>query len=452
MKLMGRLFGTDGVRGVANKELTGELAYQLGRAGGFYLSRNYRGQGKAVMLIGKDTRVSGDMLESALVAGMTSVGIDVIRLGIIPTPGVAYLTGKLDVQGGVMISASHNPIADNGIKFFNQSGCKLTDQSEDEIEELIFQRYQELPNPTHQNVGMADDNPQLVEQYIDYLLSTVKTDFSGLKIVLDCANGAAYRVAPAVLEGLKAELTVINNHPDGNKINVDCGSTHPGNLQEKVTSLGADLGIAHDGDADRIVMVDGEGQVLDGDAVMAICALDLLKKGELKDHTLVTTAYSNLGLKEVLEKAGGRLVITDNGDRYVLQEMLAHDYNLGGEKSGHIIFLDYNRTGDGVLTALKLVEIVKTSGQSLNKLAQVMKPWPQRLANVRVQVKEGWSENNLIGQAIQQVEEKLGEDGRVFVRASGTEPMIRVMLEGKDEKLLAALEEQLVAVITAELN
>ncbi len=452
MKLMGRLFGTDGVRGVANKELTGELAYQLGRAGGFYLSRNYRGQGKAVMLIGKDTRVSGDMLESALVAGMTSVGIDVIRLGIIPTPGVAYLTGKLDVQGGVMISASHNPIADNGIKFFNQSGCKLTDQSEDEIEELIFKRYQELPNPTHQNVGMADDNPQLVEQYIDYLLSTVKTDFSGLKIVLDCANGAAYRVAPAVLEGLKAELTVINNHPDGNKINVDCGSTHPGNLQEKVTSLGADLGIAHDGDADRIVMVDGEGQVLDGDAVMAICALDLLKRGELKDHTLVTTAYSNLGLKEALEKAGGRLVITDNGDRYVLQEMLAHDYNLGGEKSGHIIFLDYNRTGDGVLTALKLVEIVKTSGQSLNKLAQVMKPWPQRLANVRVQVKEGWSENNLIGQAIQQAEEKLGEDGRVFVRASGTEPMIRVMLEGKDEKLLVALEEQLVAVITAELN
>lgn len=452
MSILGRLFGTDGVRGIANKELTGELAYKLGRAGGYYLSKDHQGEEKPLMLIGKDTRVSGDMLEAALVAGMTSAGIDVIRLGIIPTPGVAYLTGKLDVAGGVMISASHNPIADNGIKFFDKNGYKLTDEMEDEIEELIFNRYDEIPAPTHTLIGIVDSNKNLVREYIDYLVKTVEQDFSGLKIVLDCANGAAYQVAPEVLKILGSELIVINNHPDGEKINVDCGSTHPEIIRERVLRERADLGIAHDGDADRVIVVDDQGEIIDGDKIMAICALDLLKRGKLKGRTLVTTAYSNLGLREAIESAGGKIAITANGDRYVLKEMLANSYNLGGEKSGHIIFLDYNKTGDGVLTAIQLVEIVKRTGKSLSQLASVMKPWPQRLANVEVKFKDKFKENDKIKETIVRTEERLGDDGRVFVRPSGTEPVIRVMLEGRREELLEELERELVNIIKEELN
>ncbi|MFW6034944.1 MAG: phosphoglucosamine mutase [Halothermotrichaceae bacterium] len=449
---MGELFGTDGVRGVANKELTGEIAYKVGRAGGYYLISDYEGEEKPIMLIGKDTRLSGDLLESALVAGMTSVGINVIKLGIIPTPGVSYLTGKLDVQGGIMISASHNPIADNGIKLFDSNGFKLSDESEDEIEDLNFNKYDELPFPTHTDIGNAEQDEKLVNSYIDYLISTVEGDFKGLKVVLDCANGAAYEVAPTVLEKLGAELIVVNNHPVGHKINLNCGSTHPEVIQELVDQHQADLGISHDGDADRIIMVDEKGNLVDGDKIMAVMSLNLLEENKLEEKTLVTTAYSNLGLKEVIEKSGGKLTIAANGDRYVLQRMLQNGYNLGGEKSGHIIYLDYNNTGDGVLTAIQMIAIVKKSGKKLSQLASVMKPWPQRLANVEVVYKGQLESNRKISDMIEKAEKKLGDDGRVFVRASGTEPVIRVMLEGKNEELLEEIENKLVSIIKKELN
>ncbi len=448
---MGKLFGTDGVRGVANKELTGELAYKLGRSGGYYLSKKFQGERKPVMLIGKDTRVSGDMLESALVAGMTSAGIDVIKLGIIPTPGVSYLANILDVEGAVMISASHNPIADNGIKFFTGEGFKLTDEMEDDIEDLIYNTYQSIPSPTSTDIGNAEDVDEFVQKYIEYLITTVESDLSGLKIVLDCANGAAYRVAPEVLERLGADVIIVNNQADGNKINYNCGSTHPEIIQELVLKEEADLGIAHDGDADRIIMVDEKGKIVNGDKIMAICALDLMKKGKLKGCTLVTTAYSNLGLHEIIEKNGGKISVTNNGDRYVLKEMLENGYNLGGEQSGHIIFLDYNKTGDGVLTAIQTAAIVKNSGMKISELADVMKPWPQRLANIEVQDK-AWEDKKNIQSLIKMAEQELGEDGRIFVRASGTEPVIRVMLEGKDDTTLEKLEEEIVDVISRELS
>ncbi|MFP4661180.1 MAG: phosphoglucosamine mutase [Halanaerobiales bacterium] len=448
---MDRIFGTDGVRGVANKELTGELAYKLGRAGGYFLTKSVEGSRKPVMLIGKDTRVSGDMLEAALVAGMTSVGIDVIKLGIIPTPGVSYLTSMLAVEGAVMISASHNPIADNGIKFFTGKGYKLTDDMEDAIEELIFNSFSSIPSPTSTDIGNAEDDQGFIDKYIDYLVTTVDCNFSGLKIVLDCANGAAYRVAPSVLEKLGAEIITVNNHPEGDKINYNCGSTHPEVIRELVLENNADLGIAHDGDADRVIMVDENGKIVDGDRIMAICALDLMQRGNLKGETLVTTAYSNLGLHEAIKNHGGEISITSNGDRYVLQEMMQNGYNLGGEQSGHIIFLDYNKTGDGVLTAIQTVAIVKRSGKSIGELAEVMKAWPQRLANVLVENKN-WGENFSIQEAIKKAETELGADGRIFVRASGTEPVIRVMLEGKNEDLLIKLEKELVDIIENELN
>ncbi|MFW5972031.1 MAG: phosphoglucosamine mutase [Bacillota bacterium] len=449
---MGSLFGTDGVRGLANEEVTGELAYKLGRCGGYYLSREYKNEGKPVMLIGKDTRVSGDMLEAALVAGMTSAGIDVIKLGIIPTPGVSYLTSIMDVDGAVMISASHNPIADNGIKFFTSKGYKLTDEMEDDIEKLILDDYQTIPSPTSTDIGNVDCRKELVEKYIDYLVTTVDVDFAGVKVALDCANGAAYHVAPEVLRKLGADVLVINNHSAGDKINLNCGSTHPEIVRDLVLEENADLGIAHDGDADRVIMISEKGNIIDGDRIMAVCALDLLKREKLRGNTLVTTAYSNLGLHELLQENGGKISVTANGDRYVLKEMLDNNYNLGGEQSGHIIFLDYNKTGDGVLTAIQTLSVVKRTGKKISELAEVMKTWPQILSNVEVENKESWERNVKISHIIKKAEKELGDKGRVFVRASGTESLIRVMLEGKDEKLIKKLSEEIVEVIDKELN
>lgn len=449
---MGKLFGTDGVRGVANKELTAELAYKLGRAAAYYLSRDRKEKGKKpLFLIGKDTRVSGDMLEAALAAGINSIGIDVLKLGIIPTPGVAYLASILEVDGAAMISASHNPVEDNGIKFFTGEGFKLSDQMEDEIEDIIFNTYDCLPRPISTEIGIAKDASHLQDKYIDYLLTTIDVDFSGLRIVLDCANGAAYRVAPEVLTRLGAQLLVINDETAGERINLNCGSTHPEVIREMVLKEKADLGIAHDGDADRVIMVDEQGQILDGDKIMAICSLALLKNNKLQKKTLVTTAYSNLGLHELLRANGGNVVITENGDRYVLAEMLEKGYNLGGEQSGHIIFLDYNKTGDGVLTALQTIAILKKSGQKLSELASVMKTWPQRLSGVPVKDKS-WEDKERIKDIIAKAEARLGDQGRVFVRASGTEPLIRVMLEGKDDALLAELEKEIITIIEEELN
>ncbi|HOA41143.1 MAG TPA: phosphoglucosamine mutase [Halanaerobiales bacterium] len=449
---MGKLFGTDGVRGVANKELTAELAYKLGRAAAYYLSRDRKEKGKKpLFLIGKDTRVSGDMLEAALAAGINSIGIDVLKLGIIPTSGVAYLASILEVDGAAMISASHNPVEDNGIKFFTGEGFKLSDQMEDEIEDIIFNTYDCLPRPISTEIGIAKDASHLQDKYIDYLLTTIDVDFSGLRIVLDCANGAAYRVAPEVLTRLGAQLLVINDETAGERINLNCGSTHPEVIREMVLKEKADLGIAHDGDADRVIMVDEQGQILDGDKIMAICSLALLKNNKLQKKTLVATAYSNLGLHELLRANGGNVVITENGDRYVLAEMLEKGYNLGGEQSGHIIFLDYNKTGDGVLTALQTIAILKKSGQKLSELASVMKTWPQRLSGVPVKDKS-WEDKERIKDIIAKAEARLGDQGRVFVRASGTEPLIRVMLEGKDDALLAELEKEIITIIEEELN
>lgn len=449
---MGKIFGTDGVRGVANKELTGELAYKLGRAGAYYLTEEYQGSAKPVMLIGKDTRISGDMLETALIAGITSAGIDVVRLGIISTPGVAYLTKTLEAQGSVMISASHNPIADNGIKFFTGKGFKLTDKMENGIEDLLFNKYQQIPYPTHENIGITKTDDSLIQRYINHLMESVDVDFSGLRIVLDCANGAAYKIAPEVFRNLDADLIVINGRPDGDKINVNSGSTHPEIIQEKVKETNADLGIALDGDADRIIMVDNEGSVVDGDKIMAVLALDFKRRNCLDGNTLVTTAYSNMGLREALNGDGIDTAFAKNGDRYVLQEMIANNYNLGGEKSGHIIILDYNYTGDGVLTGLQMAQVVKKNCEPLKKLASIMEPWPQRLSAVKVKNKREWKENKKIKEVISRAEADLGEQGRVFVRASGTEPVIRIMLEGKDIKMLEKWDQRLKLIISEELN
>ena len=453
---MAKLFGTDGIRGQANTEVTGELAYKIGRCAGFFLCKDSLAQqgsdAKPVMLMGKDTRISGDMLEAALTAGITSVGIDVIQLGIIPTPGVCYLTEELEVCGGVMISASHNPIADNGIKFFDTRGYKLSDSQEEEIEDYIFAKKDDIPVPTHEKIGKVEVNEELTDSYINYLAGQFKGDFSKLKVVLDCANGAAYRAAPGVLQKLGVELEVINDEPDGSKINVDCGSTSPGIIAERVRETAADLGIAHDGDADRVLLVDEKGTIVDGDRMMAILALDLLNRGELKKKTLVTTRYSNFGLQEALKKQGARVEIARNGDRYVLQKILANDYILGGEKSGHIINLKYNNTGDGICTALQILDVIRRTGQSLAELAGCMQEWPQQLSNVRVDNKDNWQTNRKIQQTIEQAQKDLGDSGRVFVRASGTEPVIRILLEGKEEAVLEKWQQRLSTVIAEELT
>lgn len=446
---MGNLFGTDGVRGIANKELTGELVYRLARAAGFYLTKDTKKR-KPRILIGKDTRLSGDMLESALAAGMNSVGIDVIKLGVIPTPGVSYLTSISDVDGAVMISASHNPIEDNGIKFFDKEGYKLTDEMENSIEGILEEEYDEIPSPISTGIGRIEHGEELITKYMDYLINSVALDFSGLKVVLDCACGAAYRVAPEVLRSLGAELIVINNSPSGEKINLNCGSTHPEMIQKIVREEGADLGIAHDGDADRVIMVDENGELIDGDKIMAVCSLDMMKNNRLKENTLVVTPYSNLGLHETINESGGKVVVAENGDRYVLAEMLKNGYNLGGEQSGHIIFLDYNRTGDGILTAIQTCAIVKKTGKSIGELSSVMKTWPQRLKNIKVKNKN-WEDYELIKKAIEKAEEELAGKGRIFVRASGTEPLIRIMLEGKDEVLLEKIEKEISEIIDKEL-
>lgn len=447
-----KLFGTDGVRGVANHELKGELAFKLGRIGGYYLNKKSEGD-RPAMVIGKDTRLSGDMLEAALMAGLTSVGIDVYRLGIIPTPGVCYLSRKKNVIGGIMISASHNPTADNGIKFFDQNGIKLSDEAELEIEELILNDHsEELPYPIDNEIGLVEEKYDWINEYTRFVSSSTDTDLSSLKIVIDCANGAAYQASPDVFESLGAEVIVINNHPNGEEINVNCGSTAPELASKMVVETGADLGVAHDGDADRVILIDEKGEVVEGDNIMAIAARDMIEDNNLTKNTVVTTKYSNLGLKESMAEVEGKVEITKNGDRYVLAEMLKNDYKLGGEKSGHIIFKDYNTTGDGILTAVKVAAIIKNKNKSLSELKNVMSYWPQTLANVEVDKKNEWKNNKKINSEIKAAAEDIGDSGRVFVRASGTEPLIRVMLEAKDEELLAKWEKRLTEVISKELN
>jgi phosphoglucosamine mutase len=442
------LFGTDGVRGVANRELTPELAYRLGRAAAAVLLRPEEDTRPRV-LIGRDTRASGPMLEAAMVAGFTSAGVDVFTAGIIPTPGVAFLTKKLAMDAGVVISASHNPVEDNGIKFFSGEGFKLSTLLEEEIEGLM-EGPDDLPRPTGGGVGRLYQVPNPVELYVDFLAATIPGDLTGLKIVVDCGHGAAYQVVPQVMAKLGAQLILLNGEPNGVNINVECGSTHPHVIQRALREEGAHLGLSHDGDADRLIAVDEQGAIVDGDGILAICGLHLLQEGRLPARGIAATVYSNLALTDLFQRHGGRVVITPAGDRHVLEGMQEHGFILGGEQSGHIIFLEHNTTGDGVLTGLQLASLMKERGLPLSQLAQIYRPYPQVLVNVRVRDKGRLEDDEGIKEKIREAEARL-QPGRIFVRASGTEPVVRVMGEGADEELVRDVVEGLAAYIGQRL-
>lgn len=447
---MVRLFGTDGVRGVVNSTLMPELAYQMGRAAGAYFCR---AGGSRRFLIGRDTRISGGMIEAALAAGLCSSGVSVDLAGIIPTPGVAYLTRTKDYDAGVVISASHNPFPDNGIKFFDGQGYKLPDATEEEIENLL--RHvdgPEIPRPTGAEIGEIRRVPELAQEYLAYVRSTVKADFTGMKIVTDSANGAASHFLPGLLRELGADVTALSCEPNGININDHCGSTHIEYLQEEVVRLGADCGIANDGDADRCLFVDEKGHVLDGDHIMVLNALRMKKEGRLADDMVVGTVMSNLGFGKALEKFGCHTVATQVGDRYVLEEMRKHGYSIGGEQSGHIIFSEFNTTGDGLITAVQTLSVLKAEGRPLSELGALMTDYPQILKNVEVYSKNGWEENELIAAAIEAGEEELGGEGRILVRASGTEPLIRVMGEGPSEEQLERIVDDIASVVDQELG
>ena len=428
---MGKLFGTDGVRGIANETLTGSLAYQLGRAGAYVLTKEMDHAPK--ILVGMDTRLSGDMLESALVAGICSMGAHAVLAGIVPTPAVAYLVRKYKLDAGVVISASHNPMEYNGIKFFNKDGYKLRDELENEIEDIIFHHLDELPSPTGGGIGTKLISDDAVEDYIQFLTKSTSARFDGIKVALDCANGAAYKVAPISILNLGASMCIIHNEPDGTNINDGCGSTHMEDLKKFVVENGADIGFAFDGDADRCLAVDEKGNLIDGDKILAICGLAMKEKGMLKKDTIVGTVMSNLGLTMMGRKEGIEILQTNVGDRYVLEKMMEGGYNIGGEQSGHIIFLDHNTTGDGVLTAIQLLTVMKETGKKASELASVMETMPQVLINAKVNNdrKNDYLEVEEIRQAIDRLSDVFAEDGRVLIRTSGTEPLVRVMIEGK---------------------
>ncbi|MGI6081665.1 MAG: phosphoglucosamine mutase [Limnochordia bacterium] len=440
---MARLFGTDGVRGVANRELSPELALCLGRAGALVLARNIG----APILVGRDTRISGDMLEAALVAGITSAGVDALLVGVVPTPAVAFLTNHMKAAAGVMISASHNPVIDNGIKFFAAGGLKLSEDVEDEITDRL-NSVDELP--IGENVGRTRWGHEAWKEYAAFLLS-LGPRLQGMRIVVDAAHGAAYHIAPYVLSHLGAEVIPMHVKPNGTNINVQCGSTHPASLQKAVLELQAQVGLAFDGDADRLMAVDEKGRLVDGDRLLVIFSIDMLHRGELKRNTVAATSYSNLGLHRALAKHGGHVLTVNAGDRYVLEAMLRERLNLGGEQSGHIIFADHSTTGDGLVTALRLLTVMQRSGQPLSVLADQMESVPQYLVNVSVRSKE-WRDNEAIRQAVAEAEEQLAGQGRLLVRASGTEPVIRVMAEGFDPDRVGRLVNAVADTIQRELG
>ena len=445
MVALGRLFGTDGVRGVANADLSPLLAFRLGRAAGALLARGEvepAGRGDAprpLVLVGCDTRVSGGMLEAAITAGFTSSGVDVMRVGVVPTPGLSHLTRTVGASMGVMISASHNPVEDNGIKFFAADGFKVADELELRLEAMVEElaREDRLPRPTGVTVGRVRDDPALTHRYEEYLAERAP-DLSGLRVVVDCANGAAYGVAPRLFRRLGADVVAIHTGSGGEDINVNCGSTHPEAVARAVLEQGADVGLAFDGDADRCIAVDEQGQVVDGDAILAICALPRLRAGQLPGRAVAATVYSNGGLHAAMAREGGRVVVTPPGDRQVLLAMLKHGLVLGGEQSGHIIFLEHARTGDGLLTGLMLLSVVKASGMPLSRLSAQMPRLPQVLVSVRVADREGAVGHPQVARVIEEARGALGPAGRVYVRPSGTEPVIRVMVEGVDEGAVRA--------------
>lgn len=449
---MGRLFGTDGARGVANTELTCELSMQIGRAAAMVLTKNLNGK-KPKVLIGLDTRASSQMLENAITAGLCSVGADVLKLGVVPTPAVAYLVKEYGYDAGIMISASHNPCEYNGIKIFQSNGYKLPDALENEIEAIILDNAIEIPTPIGGGVGKAKRKADAINDYIEHLLSATNMSFKGYKIALDCANGSSSVSAEEVFTRLGAEVVVISDKPDGVNINKDCGSTHLENLQKVVVENGCDLGFAFDGDADRMLAVDHTGAVVDGDKCIAVCAKHMKQIGKLKKDTAVVTVMSNMGFFKFCEDNGIKCEKTNVGDRYVLENMVENGYSIGGEQSGHIIFLKYATTGDGQLSAIQLLAVVKDTGKTLKDLADEMEVYPQVLINVRVSNfgKAQFKKDKEVQNAIKKAEEKLGDEGRILVRISGTEPLIRVMLEGKDYEQISELGESVASVIRERL-
>lgn len=447
---MGKYFGTDGVRGIANKELTPELAFKLGRYGGYVLTKD--SDVKPKVIIGRDTRISGHMLEGALIAGLLSIGAEVMRLGVISTPGVAYLTKALSAQAGVMISASHNPVQDNGIKFFGADGFKLLDAQEEEIERLLAQPEDGLPRPIGAEIGVLNDYFEGGQKYLQFLKQTIDEEFTGLTIALDCANGATSSLAPYLFADLDAEITTIGTNPNGININDGVGSTSPEALAKVVKEKEADIGLAFDGDGDRLIAIDENGSIVDGDKIMYICATYFKNEGRLNDNTVVSTVMSNLGFYKALEVQGIRSVKTAVGDRYVMEKMREGGFNLGGEQSGHIIFLDYTTTGDGMLSALQLVNIMKITGKPLSELANEMQTFPQQLVNVKVTDKSSVMANEHVTAIIEKAEKELGTNGRVLVRPSGTEPIVRVMVEAPTEEQCSEYVQEIAAVIQAEFG
>lgn len=449
---MRKLFGTDGVRGVANQEpMTSEMALRIGRAAA-HVFRDSALRHRVV--IGKDTRLSGYLIESALTSGLCSMGVDVLLVGPVPTPGIAFLTRSLRADAGVVISASHNPYADNGIKFFGRDGFKLPDAVEAKIEELIFSGAVDDVRPTAAEIGKALRIEDALGRYNEFVKSSIPKgmDLTGLRVVVDSANGAAYKIGPRILLELGAEVISLYDQPNGMNINHGCGSLHPEVISRAVIANRAHIGIAYDGDADRVILCDERGALVDGDAVMALCARHLLRQGRLRHNTLVATVMSNLGLERAMQEAGGRLLRTAVGDRYVMEMMLEGGYNLGGEQSGHLIFLDHNTTGDGLITALQVLAIMKQDGKPLSELSSCMRTYPQILVNVPVRERRELSGIPAIARRIDEIEKTLRGSGRLLIRYSGTEPKLRIMLEGEEDAVIRRYAEELAELVRVELG
>ncbi|CAM4018968.1 phosphoglucosamine mutase [Catellicoccus marimammalium] len=450
---MGKYFGTDGVRGVANQELTPELAFKLGRCGGFVLTQHHVDPSRRpLVLVARDTRISGQMLEQALISGLLSVGIEVFQLGVVSTPAVAYLTRTQNADAGVMISASHNPACDNGIKFFGPDGYKLLDEQEAEIEALLDAEVDELPRPSAEGLGTVDEFPEGLLKYAQFLTQTINEDLSGLTVCLDAANGATSTIVNRLFADLETDFYTMGMQPDGLNINDGVGSTHPEALAKMVVEEGADLGLAFDGDGDRCIAVDELGNLVDGDKIMYICGKYMNENNRLHESTIVSTVMSNLGFYKALENAGMKSVATQVGDRYVVEEMRNHHYNFGGEQSGHIIFLDYNTTGDGLLTGIQLMNVMKQTGKKLSELASEVEEYPQELVNIRVTDKYHALENPEIAAVIAEAEEEMNGDGRILVRPSGTEPLLRVMAEAPTKDKVHYYVEKIAEVVREQIG
>lgn len=449
---MGKYFGTDGVRGVANSELTPELAFKLGRYGGYVLTQHMEENEKPRVLVARDTRISGRMLEYALVSGLLSVGVEVMRLGVLATPGVSYLTRAQGATAGIMISASHNPAEDNGIKFFGSDGFKLSDEEEEEIEQLIDQEEDDLPRPSAEGLGTAEEFKEGVQKYTQFLTQTISGDLSGIHVCLDGANGAVTPILNRLFADLECDFDVIGDSPNGLNINDGVGSTHPEKLADFVVEKEADVGLAFDGDGDRLIAVDELGNIVDGDKIMYICGKYMHEEGRLKKDTIVSTVMSNIGFYKAIEEVGMKSVKTGVGDRYVVEEMRKNGYNFGGEQSGHLVFLDYHTTGDGLLSGIQLLNVMKQTGKKLSELAEEVTVYPQQLVNVPVKDKHAVMDNEAIQQVIQEVEEEMGDEGRVLVRPSGTESLLRIMAEAPTQEDVESYVERIAKVVREELG